>query len=90
MAWLMVIFGLVGVPIGMLNELNNLAVLQLLSGADYLNVFTTEQLQALAYFFIQLHVWDWISRSSFRAYGCSQWDIWFSSLASCPGLSAFW
>jgi hypothetical protein len=55
MAWLMVIFVLVGVPIGMLNELNNLAVLQLLSGAAYLNVFTTGQLQALAYFFIQLH-----------------------------------
>jgi hypothetical protein len=55
MAWLMVIFVLVGVPIGMLNELNNLAVLQLLSGADYLDVFTAEQLQALAYFFIQLH-----------------------------------
>lgn len=55
MAWLMVIFALVGTPIGMLNELNNLAVLQLLSGADYLNVFTTEQLQALAYFFSRMH-----------------------------------
>lgn len=55
MAWLMVIFALVGVPIGMLNELNNLAVLQLLGGADYLSVFTPEQLHALAYFFIRLH-----------------------------------
>lgn len=55
MAWLMVIFALVGVPIGMLNELNNLAVLQLLSGVAYLNVFTTEQLQALAYFFTRMH-----------------------------------
>jgi hypothetical protein len=54
-ASLMVIFMLVVVPIGMLNELNNLAVLQLLSGADYLNVFTTEQLQALMYFFLRLH-----------------------------------
>ena len=55
MAWLMVIFVLVGVPIGMLNELNNLAILQLLGGENYLSVFTTEQLQALAYFFFQLH-----------------------------------
>jgi len=55
MASLMVIFSLVAVPIAMLNELNNLAVLQLLSGADYLNVFTTEQLQALVYFFVRLH-----------------------------------
>ncbi|CAG0947309.1 hypothetical protein ANRL1_03938 [Anaerolineae bacterium] len=55
MASLMVIFVLVGVPIGMLNELNQLAVLQLLSGADYLKVFTIEQLQGLAYFFLRLH-----------------------------------
>ncbi|MCQ3938086.1 MAG: DUF4386 domain-containing protein [Chloroflexi bacterium] len=54
-AWLMVVFALVGVPIGMFNEINNLAVLQLFSGADYLNVFTAEQLQALAYFFTRMH-----------------------------------
>src|SRR3990172_9217788 len=53
MASLMVIFSLVAVPIAMLNELNNLAVLQLLSGADYLKVFTTEQLQALVYLFLR-------------------------------------
>jgi hypothetical protein len=55
MASLMVILMLVAVPIGMLNELNNLAVLLLLSGADYLNVFTIGQLQALMYFFVRLH-----------------------------------
>ena len=55
MASLMVIFSLAAVPIAMLNELNSLAVLLLLSGADYLNVFTTEQLRALVYFFLRLH-----------------------------------
>lgn len=55
MASLMVIFSLLAVPIAMLNELNNLAVLFLLSGGDYLNVFTTEQLLALVYFFLRLH-----------------------------------
>lgn len=55
MALLMVLFVLVAAPIGMLNELNNLAVLLLLSGADYMRVFTTEQLQALAYLFLRLH-----------------------------------
>ena len=55
MASLMVIFSLAAVPIAMLNELNNLAVLQLLSGADYLKVFTAEQLQALVYLFLRLH-----------------------------------
>jgi uncharacterized protein DUF4386 len=55
MASLMVIFSLVAVPIAMLNELNNLSVLLLLSGADYLKVFTTEQLQALVGLFLRLH-----------------------------------
>jgi uncharacterized protein DUF4386 len=55
MASLMVIFSLAAVPIAMLNELNNLSVLLLLSGADYLKVFTTEQLQALVYLFLRLH-----------------------------------
>jgi hypothetical protein len=55
MASLMVIFSLIAVPIAMLNELTQLAVLQLLSGADYLSVFTTGQLQALVYFFLRLH-----------------------------------
>lgn len=54
-AWLMVLFVVVGDSIGMLNELNSLAVLQLLSGADYLNVFTTGQLDALVYLFLRLH-----------------------------------
>src|SRR5436190_1897941 len=55
MASLMVIFSLTAVPIAMLNELSQLAVLQLLSGADYLKVFAPEQLQALAYLFLRLH-----------------------------------
>ncbi len=53
-ALLMVIFVLVGAPIGMLSKLNQFAALQLLSGADYLKVFTTEQLQSFAYLFLRL------------------------------------
>jgi len=55
MASLMAIFVLVGVSIGMLNELTQLAVLRLLSGADYLTVFTTDQLKGLVYLFLRLH-----------------------------------
>jgi hypothetical protein len=55
MALLMVIFLLLAVPIGMLNELNQLAVLVLLSGADYLKVFAADQLQALVMLFLDLH-----------------------------------
>ena len=54
-AVLMVVVSLMGIPIAMLNELTQLGVLQLLSGADYLTVFTTAQLQALAYLFVRLH-----------------------------------
>jgi hypothetical protein len=54
-AVLMVIFLLVSVPITMLNALNQFAALLLLSGADYLTVFTADQLQALVPLFLDLH-----------------------------------
>lgn len=55
MAWLMVIFVLAGVPIAMLSELTQLAALRLVSGMDYLTVFTTAQLQALVLLCLQVH-----------------------------------
>lgn len=55
MAALMVIFLLLGVPIAMLNELNQFAVLLLSSGADYLRGFTANQLHALVLLFLHLH-----------------------------------
>ena len=55
MASLMVIFSLAAVPISMINELTQLAVLQLLGGADYLRAFPVDQLQALVYLFLRLH-----------------------------------
>jgi uncharacterized protein (DUF486 family) len=55
MALLMVIFILLGVPIAMLNELNQFAVLALLHGADTLTGFTADQLQALVPLLLDLH-----------------------------------
>jgi hypothetical protein len=55
LASLMVIFLLLGVPIAMLNELNQFAVLLLLHGANYLTAFTAEQLRALVPLFLDLH-----------------------------------
>ena len=55
MASLMVILFLVGVPIAMLNELSQLAVLQLLSGADYLKAFAPDQLHAIVYLSLGVH-----------------------------------
>ena len=51
----MVIFILIGAPIAMLNELNRFIALLLLSGANYLTVFTADQLQALVPLFLDLH-----------------------------------
>ena len=55
LAVLMVVFILVAVPIAMLNELNQFAVLLLLNGADYLTFFTTDQIQAFVALFLDLH-----------------------------------
>jgi hypothetical protein len=55
MSVLMVIFLLVSVPIAMLDELNNVAVLFLLGGTASLNAFTTDQLHALVPLFLELH-----------------------------------
>jgi Domain of unknown function (DUF4386) len=55
LAVLMVIFLLLGVPIAMLNELNQFAVILLSSGADFLRVFSATQLHALVILFLDLH-----------------------------------
>ncbi len=54
-ATLMVLLVSVGVTIGLANLLNKLAPLILLSGADYLSVFTKPQLDALALGFLSLN-----------------------------------
>ncbi len=53
-AVLMVALALLGVPIAVVNEVNHLAALRLLSGADYLQPLTSVQLQALAMLFLDL------------------------------------
>ena len=55
-AVLLVILGaLVSVPIVFLNVLNEIAALVLVSGANFLSVFSKPQLDALAYLFLRLH-----------------------------------
>jgi len=54
-ALLMVIFIVLAIPIAFINEINHLAVLLLLSGADYLEAFQADQLQAQVMFFLDLH-----------------------------------
>jgi len=54
-SWLLVVFGLVGVPIAMLNDLNRVAALLIVRGGDYLTVFEPSQLNALMMFFLNLN-----------------------------------
>jgi hypothetical protein len=54
-AGLMVVFLALGIPIAMLNELNQFAVLLVASGSDAIRVFTPDQLHALVSFLLDLH-----------------------------------
>jgi hypothetical protein len=55
MARLMVILILLNVPIALLNELNQFAILFLLHSADSLRAFTADQMHALVSLFLNLH-----------------------------------
>ena len=54
-ATLMVILIVVAIPIAMLNELNAVAALALVRGADFLSTFEQPQREALAMLFLDLH-----------------------------------
>jgi hypothetical protein len=54
-AALMVILALIGIPIAMLNQLNQFAALPLLSSAEYLTAFEADQWSALVKLFLDLY-----------------------------------
>jgi len=81
-AMLMVILILVAVPIAMLNELNQIAVLLLLSGADYLTVFTVSQLQSLMSMFLTLHEYGINIAQIF-------WGLWLFPMGYCVFKSGY-
>ena len=72
-SWLLVVFGLVGVPISMLNDLNRVAALLIVRGADYLTAFEPSQLNALMMFFLDLNEQGMFIGSIF-------WGIWLFPL----------
>jgi Domain of unknown function (DUF4386) len=51
----MVVLLLIGIPIALVNELNQFAALLLLSGADYLTAIEADQLRAQVMFHLDLH-----------------------------------
>ena len=65
----MVLLVSIGVAVALANLLNKFAPLVLLSGADYLSVFTKPQLDALALGFLRFH-------SSGAAVTTAFWGLW--------------
>src|SRR5258708_9707565 len=73
-ASLMVILIVVSVPIAFLNELNSIAALVLVRGADFLSIFEKPQREALAMLFLNLHHSGFVVAEIF-------WGLWLFPLA---------
>jgi hypothetical protein len=74
LASLMVILLVVQVPIAFLNEVNSIAALILVRGADFLSIFEKPQRDALAMFFLNLHFHGFVVNEIF-------WGLWLLPLA---------
>jgi hypothetical protein len=72
-ASLMVILIVVSIPIAFLNELNAIAALVLVHGADFLSVFEKPQRDALAMLFLNLHHHGFVIAEIF-------WGLWLFPL----------
>jgi hypothetical protein len=73
-ASLMVTLVVVQVPIAFLNELNSIAALVLVRGADFLSIFEKPQRDALAMLFLNLHHYGFVVAEIF-------WGLWLLPLA---------
>ena len=72
-AWLMVLLIVVSVPIVFLNELNSIAALVLVRGADFLSILEKPQREALAMLFLNLHHYGFVVAEIF-------WGLWLFPL----------
>ena len=73
-ASLMVILIVVSIPIAFVNELNSIAALILVRGADFLSIFEKPQRDALAMLFLNLHHHGFVVAELF-------WGLWLFPLA---------
>ncbi len=81
-AWLMVLLIVVSVPIAFLNELNSIAALALVRGADSLALLEKPQREALAMLFLKLHGQGLVVAEIF-------WGLWLFPLAMLVYKSRF-
>ena len=72
-ATLMVLLIVVSVPIAFLNEVNSIAALVLVRGADFLSIFEKPQREALAMLFLNLHHYGLVVAELF-------WGLWLFPL----------
>ena len=79
LALLMVILIVISIPIAFLNELNSIAALVLVRGADFLSIFGEPQRDALAMLFLNCINTDFSSPRYFGVYG------FFPSRCLCTG-----
>jgi len=73
-ASLMVTLIVVSIPIAFVNELNSIAALVLVRGADFLSIFEKPQRDALAMLFLNLHHYGFVVAEIF-------WGLWLFPLA---------
>jgi hypothetical protein len=73
-ASIMVILIVVQIPIAFVNELNYIAALVLVRGADFLSIFEKAQREALAMLFVNLHFQGYVVNEIF-------WGLWLFPLA---------
>ena len=81
-ARLMVILIVGSIPIGFLNELNSIAALVLVRGADFLSILEKPQREALAMLFLKLHGQGLVVAEIF-------WGLWLFPLAMLVYRSRF-
>src|SRR6267378_1394306 len=81
-AVLMVTLILVAIPIALLNELNAIAALVLVRGADFLSIFEKSQREALAMLFLNLHSYGFDVAQIF-------WGLWLFPLGLLVYRSGF-
>jgi hypothetical protein len=82
-------FGLIviSIPIALMNELNSLAALLLVRGADFLSIFDQPQREAMAMFFLKLHSYGFDIAGIFWGLWLFPVVCWYTVRASCR---AFW
>ena len=88
-ASLMVILIVVSVPIAFVNELNSLAALALVRGADFLSIVEEPQRDAFAMLFLNLHSRGLVVAELFWGLCSFRSGCWCTGLDSCRGFWAF-